>query len=48
MGDGVFAAERIEKKRTVKVGCSRNSPDFCFCFSIPQDPSRVLCGRDAR
>ena len=21
---------------------------FCFCFSIPQDPSRVLCGRDAR
>ena len=21
---------------------------FCFCFNIPQDPSRVLCGRDAR
>ena len=20
----------------------------CFCFNIPQDPSRVLCGRDAR
>ena len=19
-----------------------------FCFNIPQDPSRVLCGRDAR
>ena len=21
---------------------------FCFCFNIPQDPSRVLCERDAR
>ena len=20
---------------------------YCFCFDIPQDPSRVLCGRDA-
>ena len=21
---------------------------FLFCFYIPQDPSRVLCGRDSR
>ena len=21
---------------------------LCFCLNIPQDPSRVLCGRDAR
>ena len=24
------------------------STHHLFCFNIPQDPSRVLCGRDAR